>query len=337
MRLLSTYRYLAPLALAVLSSPLAQCQTTSPVILNVTDADFAALGAVPAAQSFPGSGAMGPGFKHRSPGSSPGASGSAPGQQGQIFYPLDVSNPHNGATIDAAQHHPIYVNHPPSYWPDVATFLADLGTSQFIHLLDQYVKSSKDNRYTLGTQFGASLAIPSDNTFRPSHFFALLHAAAARAGSGYGHIYHIFLPQGVNACYFGECYTPGNQATIAFCALHSSVTFNDSVGQVIFTLEPYLDAPVCSAFPGTPNGQLADTTYTFLSHEVFETISDPDGNGWWVHDFTFAYGAEIADNCQRRPHGNVTINGRTYNLQPEYSNQFHGCAYSLAPDGAWSN
>jgi hypothetical protein len=179
------------------------------------------------------------------------------------------------------------------------------------------------------------MPVPSDNTFRPGHFFALLHAAAAVGGSGYEHIYHIFLPKGANACFFGQCYAP--PAAIDFCALHSSITFNDSVGHVIFTLEPYIEAPGCSAFPGTPNGQLADTMYTFLSHEVFETISNPDGDAWWVHDLTIGYGNEIADLCQRRPHGNVTLNGRLYNLQPEYSNQFHGCAYSLAPDGAWSN
>jgi hypothetical protein len=311
-----TLRFLcvAPLALAALISDFAQGQGASP------QARMAA-----------------PNSSHHTPANALGASASAPGLQGQIFYPLDVSNPHNGPTIDQAQHHPIYLNQTPADLPDVATFLADLGAGQFIHVLDQYVKSSKDNRYTLGAQFGATLPVPSDNTFRPPHFFALLHAAAAKAGSGYEHIYHIFLPKGASACYFGDCYTPSNQATLTFCALHSSVTFSDSVGHVIFTLEPYLDSPVCSAFPGTPNGPLVDTTYTFLSHEVFETITDPDGDGWWIHDFTFAYGYEIADSCQRRPHGNVTLNGHIYNLQPEYSNRFHGCAYSLAPDGAWSN
>lgn len=334
MRTSSKLHSIGPLALAALICNFAQGQTAAPVGLEITAADFA-VSAAPVGQPS-GAGFTGRNSSPRTPGN-PGASSTAPGLQGQIFYPMDVSNPHNMPTIDSAQHHPIYVNEPPSHWPNVAQFLADLGAGQFIHILDQYVNSSKDNRYTLGTQFGLTIPVPSSGILGPPEIFALLHAAAVQGGSGYGHIYHIFVPQGVGLCYFGLCNTPSNPSATNYCAFHGSVIFSDAVGHVVFTVQPYQDNPNCLALPGTPNGQLADTTYTFLSHEVFETISDPNGDAWWVHNVTFAWGYEIADLCQRRPHPNVTLNGHIYNLQAEYSNQFHGCAYSLAPDGGWSN
>jgi hypothetical protein len=37
------------------------------------------------------------------------------------------------------------------------------GPERFIHLLDQYVGSQEDNRYTLGTQFLATVRISADN------------------------------------------------------------------------------------------------------------------------------------------------------------------------------
>ena len=67
------------------------------------------------------------------------------------FYPFYVSNPQHGPVITTAENHPIYINNPPSHWGDPATFLTDLGNSDYIHLLDQYVGSHGNHRYTLGT------------------------------------------------------------------------------------------------------------------------------------------------------------------------------------------
>ena len=93
----------------------------------------------------------------------------------------------------------------------------------------------------------------------------------------------------------------------------------------------------CSVPPnGTANNQLIDSTDNVLSHEVFEALSDPEGRSWWVQAFTVAYGAEIGDLCTRSAqfgmnfyweYGQVELNGHSYTIQPEYSNQFHGCAY----------
>ena len=261
------------------------------------------------------------------------------------FYPADVTNPGGGRTIVDSEHHPIYVNDPSTEWGDPGKFLTDLGKSDFIHLLDQYVGVSSDDRYTLGTSLSVlGYPIPGNHTLQQSDLNAILHAAASKEGVGLEHIYHIFLPQDVDVCVPNPpgpqiCYSPDNNNTFVFCALHGYVDFK-SLGHVIYTLEPYQNVAGCNAPPaGTPNGQLTDSTDDTLSHEVFESISDPNLDAWWVQNLTFAYGNEIGDLCVRSEivgsniysfYGNVALNGHTYRVQPEYSNQFHGCAYQLA-------
>jgi hypothetical protein len=260
------------------------------------------------------------------------------------FYAGDATNPGDGPTIVSAEFHPIYVNKPPSHWGNPARFLIDLGASEFIHVLDQYVGVIARDRYTLGASFAAQYPIPANNTLLPTDILNLVHAAAAAGGSGYGHLYHVFLPMGVDMCFPAtatspaQCYSPDNPATFDFCAFHSSATFSDSVGHVLFSVEPYQDVSGCSVPPtGSANNQLIDSTDNTLSHETSESITDPDGDAWWVHNFTILNGNEIADECIRAQvtstgavywdYGNVDLNGHPYTFQPEYSDTVHGCTY----------
>jgi len=107
--------------------------------------------------------------------------------------------------------------------------------------------------------------------------------ASATGATGYGHIYHVFLPPGQDECFDStdsECYSPDHPTSFFFCGYHSSVDFSD-IGHVLYTVEPYQDVPGCQVKPGTPNGQLVDSTDNVLNHESFRTISDPDGTAWW--------------------------------------------------------
>jgi hypothetical protein len=262
------------------------------------------------------------------------------------FYPDDVSNPGDGPVIVSTKFHPIYVNRQPSHWGNVGEFLTDLGASSFIHVLDQYIGSSASNRYKLGASFSAVYTIPENHTLGMDDILALVHAGAAVNGNGYGHLYHIFLPKGVDMCMTPgtptsppECYSPDNPSTFYFCGFHGSVTFSDAVGHVIFSVEPYQDVDGCSMPPhGTANSQLIDSTNNVLSHETSEAISDPDLDAWWVQAYTFANGNEIGDLCERFQvlasgaaywdYGNVELNGHMFTIQPEYSNALHGCTYS---------
>lgn len=272
-----------------------------------------------------------------------------PGIREPGFYPGDVSNPGNGPTVESWQAHPIYINNPPSVWGNVAGFLNDLGTSNMTHVVDQYTGDSGNHRYLLGAQYetsGYPISMPgvptaTSNTLLIQDIINLAYAGGSAGGTGYGHIYHIFIPPGVDMCLLApgvtECYSPDNPNTWYFCAFHGSIDFSD-IGHVLFSVEPYQNVPGCSVPPGTPNGQLDDSTDNVLSHESFEAISDPDGTAWWVQAGTVLNGEEIGDNCIRSAYfpefknyywdyGVVRLSGHPYTIQPEYSNEVHGCSY----------
>ena len=55
-----------------------------------------------------------------------------------------------------------------------------------------------------------------------------------------------------------------------------------------------------------------------------------NGNfGWLALNSLVEFGEEIADICEDPFFGYnpVTLNGKSYEIQPEYSNKFHTCAF----------
>jgi hypothetical protein len=204
-------------------------------------------------------------------------------------------------------------------------FLADLGASATIHLVDQYVGSSAPNRYTVGPAMAIGYPFFT-NTLGENDIKAIVHAGALALGAGGGHIYHVFLPKDADTCFDQSpaCYSPDKPSTFVFCAYHAAVNFSD-IGVVLYTVEPYQAVSGCAVPPGSPNGVLADSTYSTLSHELFETITDPiPGQSWVARNSLPVLGAEIGDLCQG-PHAVLNLNGRLYELQLEYSNTFHAC------------
>lgn len=147
----------------------------------------------------------------------------------------------------------------------------------------------------------------------------------------------MFLPPGQDECFdstFAVCYSPDNFDTFYFCAFHGSVDFGD-IGHVLYSIEPYQNVPGCQARPGTPNGQLVDSTNSVLSHELFETITDPDGDAWWNSTANGIFGEEIGDECSFIVFTSTNayfdpfvykIDDKLYATQPEYSNTRPGCA-----------
>ncbi|MBZ5649074.1 MAG: hypothetical protein LAO18_01175 [Acidobacteriia bacterium] len=74
--------------------------------------------------------------------------------------------------------------------------------------------------------------------------------------------------------------------------------------------------------------------------QTFETITDPDppatfadllnGNfGWLALNSLVEFGEEIGDICEEPffQYNPVTLNAKSYEIQPEYSNKFHTCAF----------
>ena len=263
------------------------------------------------------------------------------GGYGSVRYPADLYG-FGGSTVQYAKHHPIYLNTTathcnPSCWGNPAGFLQDLSKSNFIHVVDQYVGANGYNRYPVGTQFITSgIASPSP-AFTDNDMIALAIAAAKISGAGYGHMYHIFLPPGVDECFddtYTVCYSPDNFPTFYYCAYHSSVDV-PGVGHVVYSVEPYQNTVGCNVRPGTPNGSLVDSTNSVLSHEVFETITDVDGDGWWNLLNNGIYGEEIGDECSFLVFTSTDVyfdpsvwnagGGHRYATQPEYDNNQHAC------------
>lgn len=242
------------------------------------------------------------------------------------FYPADLSNPSGGRVLTSVKSHNIYVNCAASCWGTPSTFLAHLASSNFIHVTDEYVRASANNRYTVGTAISLKESLPTK--LAQSNILALVHAAARTHGSGYDHVYHVFLPKGVDVCLSAtQCYSPNDSSTFAFCAYHGSADFL-GIGHVLYTVEPYQNVQGCSVAQPSPNGALVDSTANALSHELIETITDPDGDAWGAQNSLIDFGAEIGDLCET-PFGDYapfTLFGKSYAIQPEYSNKYHACA-----------
>jgi hypothetical protein len=252
------------------------------------------------------------------------------------FYPGDLSY-FGGKVVKAAKSHPVYVDCAASCWGNPTTFLNHLGKSSLIHITDQYVGSTANNRYTVGTVAKINFSI--FGTLTDIDMLSFVHTAAASLGQGYGNIYHIFLPAGVDVCKAGtsECYSPDNPSTFTFCAYHGSVTFSD-IGHVLFTIEPYQNVGGCSYSEPTPNGALIDSTASTLSHELIESITDPDLDAWSAVQSGGTLGQEIGDVCVRLKvdaagflelfDPPTCLNGKDYAIQAEYSNKYHACSYA---------
>ena len=224
-------------------------------------------------------------------------------------------------------------------WGNPEGFLNDLAKSDFIHVTDQYVGSSANDRYTVAETDVIINYKPTGKPLIDAQVLGLVHAVAAALATpdGYSDEFHVFLPPGQDECFadpFTTCYSPDKPKTFVFCAYHASADFNDAVGHVLYSVEPFQDVPGCNVRPGTPNGQLADSTYNSLSHELFETITDPDGTAWWNSDNVGIFGEEIGDECSFVVFtetsaffdpSNVTLDGKNYAVQPEYDNAQHAC------------
>lgn len=281
------------------------------------------------------------------PGSNPHIGGGGPNQN-TISFPGDVTY-QGGPTVYSAVSHPVYLMPTTSActiascWGAPETFLADYTKSQFQTVMNQYVGATGTGRYSLGKRTKLSYTPPTV-PLTDLDMQYIVHAVASSTGNtGYGHIYHLFLPPGQDECFdntYTQCYSPDNSASFVFCAYHGSVDFTD-IGHVLYTVEPFQNIGGCAVEPGTPNGQLVDSTNDVLSHELSETISDPDGTAWWNTQNGALNGSEVGDECFFLTFNFppsvfsvpfvYTMSDALFATQPEYSNQVHGCAVRSFP------
>jgi hypothetical protein len=239
-----------------------------------------------------------------------------------------------GPVLTDATSYNVYVNcqsTPANCWGSgtltPGTFLKDLNLGGFIRLANEYTKSDALGHFpvkemkTTATFAKNTNGVPTAT--RPNIFAILADAVHTTGVSGLRAIYHVFLPQGTDMCQSSTvCYSPDNRATWVFCAFHGAVNFAQASGpplHVLFSVEPYQALSGCQFFGQTPHGVI-DATASTLSHELIETMTDPDLNAW----SNALFGFEIADICYAFA-TNQLLNGHNYFLQSEYSNRQHNC------------
>lgn len=221
---------------------------------------------------------------------------------------------YGGPTVSRESAYDLYVNCGAGCWGAPGTFLTNLASTNFVHLLDQYTGSTANGRYTYAGGLGENYN--TSGTLQDQDIYNIVYAAASQHGTGYGHVYNVFLASGVRQCSqaAGGCYAQ------QYCAYHGAVDFSN-IGHTLYSVEPYQGISGCMS----PNNKLADSTNSTLSHEVFEAITDPDVQtnvAWYNNSF-----GEIGDIC-RNSYGYLNVGGTSFNLQKEYSNRYHACSYS---------
>ncbi len=226
---------------------------------------------------------------------------------------------YGGPYLTSASSINLYVNCAGTCWGTASpgTFIQRIAGSSFVHIIDQYIGSSSNNRYPYGS--GWQVNYNTSGTLQDQDIYNIVHSVAASQGTGYGKIYHVFLQSGVQQCSAsaGGCYAQNG----GYCAYHGSVDFSD-IGHTLYSVEPYQGISGCNS----PSNKLQDSTGSTLSHEWFETITDPDvavNNVAWYNN----YGGEIGDIC-RSYYGNVSLSGYTYDIQKEYTNVHSACSFS---------
>lgn len=154
------------------------------------------------------------------------------------------------------------------------------------------------------------------------------------------HLFLVYTAPGMTECFDTKSCTPGTLA-VDYCAYHS---WFDRNGQtVLFAFVPYVETwgKNCRTFDQSPNNNIAaDATISMMSHELFESITDPEispENVAW-YDFDCQDGTlcgEIADKCEYHygtlaaDGSNVTLGSHHYIVQQEWSNaNFTGTSYS---------
>lgn len=206
----------------------------------------------------------------------------------------------------------------------IGSFQSSLFSSNMIHIVDQY---NAGGTYSFSGDYPATY--DTSNQLQDQDIYNILYSVITQNNlpTGYGSEFHVFLGSGVQQCSqaAGGCYAQ------QYCAYHGSNDWSD-IGHVLYSVEPYQDIQGCQISSGSasPNGSLVDSTASTLSHETFETITDPDvaaNNVAWYNSTM----GEIGDVCAPAngvATASVNLNGATYEIQSEYSNAVSDCTWS---------
>lgn len=152
--------------------------------------------------------------------------------------------------------------------------------------------------------------------------------------AGFNTEFFVFTGANIQECSFGSCTFPGQGLGAQFCAYHSAFTNANNQPTVYAFISDvsYINGCVPN-LSEAPNGQISsDRVVVPVSHEFFESFSDPLLNSWVNPASTTE--SEIGDNCNWVVGGlmndgsNISLNGNPYIVQEMWSNDDDGCVLS---------
>jgi len=114
-------------------------------------------------------------------------------------------------------------------------------------------------------------------------------------------IYGVYFPSGMRIS------SQGGGSCSSFCGYHGHFTYNGM--DIKYAVFPYTDCRACSL----PGKRVVDILTIVTSHEIRETVTDPDLNAWFDNQ-----GYEADDKCAW--HNLYQTTTGAHWVQPEYSN-----------------
>ena len=217
----------------------------------------------------------------------------------------------------------------------IVRFFTDIGGSPLYSVMTQYGVTATA---TLAGAYFDSTPYPDEGTMTDADIRAEVEKAESQAGwsSAAGRNFFVITGVGARTCDTFGC------SGVDFCGYDS--TFTDATGaETAYADIPYSENPPvgqngvalasCSTGqrPNTVPG--ADDAINIISHELFESVSDPGigvGDDAWYD----TAGYEIADKCVwmlgrlDTADADMYINGHPYAVQKEYSNRLPDCTMS---------
>ncbi|MCU1461828.1 MAG: hypothetical protein JWO37_1903 [Acidimicrobiales bacterium] len=222
---------------------------------------------------------------------------------------------HGGGVLPASHTYAIWWGSPSAFPTDAHTeipaLLSGLAGPTYTGIASQYMPSSRATSSYVAAATDTS-APPSRSPATATIVDEVGRVIAANAANGWS--------PDPTAMYF--VYTSTFPSHVNYCAWHSYGTVGGTTVQVAYM-------PNTAGIAGCDPGAVYDTTHytegtrslaNVTAHEFMEAITDPTLTAWYDPS-----GQEIGDKCAWQFSGTVSLGGRGWQLQQEWSNSATGC------------
>lgn len=192
------------------------------------------------------------------------------------------------------------------------TFWNRLNASPMIHIADEYVGVTSNNRYPCISSIEVD-QVPTGFLSDPE-LMSIISTATSGNFNGASTAYS------TNANSNGADGTGSTAVYALFITVEQlgGTGSNHSSGQIKVNGQ---EQPILYAAMSN------DDNENGMEHEMFESITDPNfdgGTGWWKNGAD----SEIGDVCQGKAESSVTLSGVSYTIQSIWSNKLNKCTYT---------